>query len=233
MRRVIVMGAGGRDFHNFNVAYRDDPTVEVVAFTSAPGCGLAGHLYPGPLAGPRYPDGIRIVPEEQLANLVEQERVDDVVLAYSELGHEEVMHRASTVLAAGASFVLLGPNDTMLESRKPVIAVCAARTGSGKSATSRRVVRLLLETGVKPALVRHPTVQRDLLANRARCFTTLDELDATRPSFEEREELEWALELGVAAHDGVDYGAVVEQAEAEADVLVWGRRLERPSIRAP
>ena len=153
MRRVVIMGAGGRDFHDFNTVFRDDPGTEVVAFTAAQIPGIAGRTYPPSLAGPRYPDGIPIRLEEELVDIVRQEDVDEVVLAYSDLSHEDVMHKASIVLAAGADFRLLGPKATMLESTKPVVAVCAVRTGAGKSQTSRRIGRILLDAGLSVALV--------------------------------------------------------------------------------
>src|SRR5581483_1953957 len=166
MRKTIIMGAGGRDFHNFNVAFRDDPLVDVVAFTATQIPGIDERIYPPSLAGPRYPQGIPIRPEDELTSLVREHRVDDVVLAYSDLKHETVMHKASIVLAAGADFRLLGPRATMLHSKKPVVAICAIRTGCGKSQTSRKVGRILLDAGLKVALVRHPMPYGDLEAMR-------------------------------------------------------------------
>jgi predicted GTPase len=221
MRKVIVMGAGGRDFHNFNVACRDDPDVEVVAFTAAQIPGIDDRRYPAALAGPRYPDGIPIRPEAELTALIREAAVDEVVLAYSDLSHEEVMHKASIALAAGADFTLLGPKSTMLPSTKPVVAVCAVRTGSGKSQTSRAVGKLLLDAGLKVALVRHPMPYGDLEAMRVQRFATLEDIDASDPTIEEREEYEAPVELGMVMYAGVDYAAILEQAEAEADVIVW------------
>jgi predicted GTPase len=221
MRKVIVMGAGGRDFHNFNVACRDDPDVEVVAFTAAQIPGIDDRRYPAALAGPRYPDGIPIRPEAKLTALIREAAVDEVVLAYSDLSHEEVMHKASIALAAGADFTLLGPKSTMLPSTKPVVAVCAVRTGSGKSQTSRAVGKLLLDAGLKVALVRHPMPYGDLEAMRVQRFATLEDIDASDPTIEEREEYEAPVELGMVMYAGVDYAAILEQAEAEADVIVW------------
>ena len=221
MRRTIVMGAGGRDFHNFNVALRDDPNVEVVAFTAAQIPGIAGRVYPPALAGPRYPQGIPIVPEESLTELIREHDADEVVLAYSDLRYETVMHKASIVLAAGADFRLLGPHATMLRSTKPVVAVCAVRTGCGKSQTSRKVGKLLVDAGLKVALVRHPMTYGDLEAMRVQRFATLEEIDASHPTVEEREEYEEPVRLGMVMYAGVDYQAILEQAEAEADVLVW------------
>ena len=221
MRKVIVMGAGGRDFHNFNVVYRDDPDVDVVAFTAAQIPGIDDRRYPATLAGARYPNGIPIRPEAELTELIREAAVDEVVLAYSDLSHEEVMHKASIALAAGADFTLLGPKSTMLPSTKPVVAVCAVRTGSGKSQTSRAVGKLLLDAGLKVALVRHPMPYGDLEAMRVQRFATLEEIDASDPTIEEREEYEAPVELGMVMYAGVDYAAILEQAEAEADVIVW------------
>ena len=221
MRRTIVMGAGGRDFHNFNVDLRDDPKVEVVAFTAAQIPGIAGRVYPPALAGPRYPQGIPIVPEESLVELIHDHGVDEVIFAYSDLRHETVMHKASIVLAAGADFRLLGPHATMLRSTKPVVAVGAVRTGCGKSQTSRKVGKLLVDAGLKVALVRHPMPYGDLEAMRVQRFAALEEIDASLPTVEEREEYEEPVRLGMVMYAGVDYQAILEQAEAEADVLVW------------
>ncbi|HET7556093.1 MAG TPA: cyclic 2,3-diphosphoglycerate synthase [Gaiellaceae bacterium] len=221
MRKVILMGAGGRDFHNFNVVYRDDPDTEVVAFTAAQIPGIDDRRYPPALAGPRYPNGIPIRPEAELAMLVENEWADEVVLAYSDLSHEDVMHKASIALAAGADFTLLGPNTTMLRSKKPVVAVCAVRTGSGKSQTSRRVGQILLDAGLKVALVRHPMPYGELEAMRVQRFATLEEIDASNPTIEEREEYEEPVRMGMVMYAGVDYGAILEHAEEEADVIVW------------
>src|SRR5581483_6875074 len=166
MRKIVIMGAGGRDFHDFNVVYRDDPDVEVVAFTAAQIPGIDDRVYPASLAGPRYPHGIPIRPEGTLGELIRELDVDEVVLAYSDLSHETVMHKASIALAAGVDFTLLGPKATMLRSSKPVVAVTAVRTGCGKSQTSRKVGRLLLDAGVRVALVRHPMPYGDLEAMR-------------------------------------------------------------------
>lgn len=232
MRRVVIMGAGGRDFHDFDVLYRDDPERRVVAFTAAQIPGIAGRTYPASLAGPRYPDGIPIVPEHDLARLLELEQVDEVVLAYSDLPHEEVMHRASIALAAGADFTLLGPRTTMLECPKPVVAVCATRTGAGKSQTSRRIGQILLEAGLRVALVRHPMPYGDLERMRVQRFATLAEIDAADPTLEEREEYERPVELGMVMYAGVDYAAIVGLAAAEADVVVWdGGNNDFPFLR--
>jgi predicted GTPase len=221
VRRVIVMGAGGRDFHDFNLLFRDDPETRVVAFTAAQIPGIAGRRYPPSLAGPLYPDGIPIHAEEDLSSLIDSEGVDEVVLAYSDLSHTEVMHKASTVLAAGADFRLAGPSRTMLESRRPVIAVCAVRTGSGKSQTSRRVGRILRDQGLDVVLVRHPMPYGDLEAMRVQRFASLVDIDASHPTIEEREEYEASVEAGMVVYAGVDYAEILDRAEEEADVIVW------------
>ena len=221
MRKVLIMGAGGRDFHDFNVVFRDDPDCEVVAFTATQIPGIAGRVYPPALAGPRYPEGIPIRPEEELADLVRTHGVDEIVLAYSDLEHETVMHKASLALAAGADFRLLGPDATMLGSAKPVVAVCAVRTGCGKSQTSRRVGRILLDAGLRVALVRHPMPYGDLEAMRVQRFATLEEIDASHPTVEEREEYEEPVRLGMVMYAGVDYEAILREAEREADVVIW------------
>ena len=221
MRRVVIMGAGGRDFHNFNVAFRNDPDTEVVAFTAAQIPGIADRTYPESLAGPRYPGGIPILDEEALTDLIRREAVDEVVLAYSDLAHETVMHKASQVLAAGADFTLMGPKATMVESSKPVVAVCAARTGCGKSQTSRHVGRILLDAGFSVALVRHPMPYGDLEAMRVQRFATLEDIDASNPTVEEREEYEAPVEMGMVMYAGVDYEQILRQAEEEADVVIW------------
>ena len=221
MRNVVIMGAGGRDFHNFNVVYRYDADTRVVAFTAAQIPGIDDRTYPASLAGALYPDGIPIVPETELTELIARSDVDEVVLAYSDLSHQAVMHKASTVLAAGADFKLLGPDATMLRSTKPVVAVCAVRTGSGKSQTSRRVGKLLLDAGLKVALVRHPMPYGDLERMRVQRFASLADIDASDPTVEEREEYELPVELGMVMYAGVDYRDILEQAQEEADVIVW------------
>jgi len=221
MRTVVIMGAGGRDFHDFNVRYRHDPETRVVAFTAAQIPGIDHRRYPAALAGPLYPDGIPIVPEAELSDLIADHDVDEVVLAYSDLSHDEVMHKASTALAAGADFRLFGPAATMIESSKPVVAVCAVRTGAGKSQTSRRVGRILLDAGLRVALVRHPMPYGALESMRVQRFATRADIDAAHPTVEEREEYEALVEAGMTVFAGVDYQAILEQAESEADVIVW------------
>jgi predicted GTPase len=221
MRRTLIMGAGGRDFHNFNVAFRDDPDTHVVAFTATQIPGIDDRVYPATLAGPRYPQGIPIVPEESLTELIRMHDVDDVVLAYSDLSHETVMHKASIVLAAGADFRLLGPKGTMLRSSKPVVAVCAVRTGAGKSQTSRAVARALLAARLRVALVRHPMPYGELERMRIQRFETLAEIDASNPTVEEREEYEEPVRMGVVVYAGVDYEPILRAAESDADVVIW------------
>lgn len=220
-RRVVILGAGGRDFHDFNVVFRDDPSVEVVAFTASQIPGIDHRIYPASLAGPLYPGGIPIVPEAQMAALVRSHSVDEVVLAYSDLSHVEVMHKASAALAAGADFRLLSPGVTSLESSRPVIAVCAVRTGSGKSQTSRFVAGLLVRSGLSVALVRHPMPYGDLEAMRCQRFATLEDIDAAHPTIEEREEYEEPVRIGIVVYAGVDYAEILRRSEQEADVIVW------------
>jgi predicted GTPase len=220
-RRIVIMGAAGRDFHNFNVAYRDDPSVEVVAFTATQIPGIAGRRYPVELAGERYALGIPILPEEELDQIIRRYEVDEVVFAYSDVSHETVMHAASRALAAGADFSLLGPNRTMLNSTLPVIAICAVRTGSGKSQTTRYVAGLLKAAGKRVAVIRHPMPYGDLAAQRAQRFETFADLDTEKTTIEEREEYEPHIAAGHLVFAGVDYAAILERAEAEADVILW------------
>lgn len=221
MRTVVVMGAGGRDFHDFNTVFREDPSMRVVAFTAAQIPGIENRVYPTSLAGPLYPDGIPIRPEDELEEIVRSEGVDTVVLAYSDLAHGEVMHKASRVLAAGADFTLLGPHATMLEASKPVIAITAVRTGCGKSPTSRRVGTLLRDAGLRVGLVRHPMPYGDLAAQRVQRFASVEDIDAGAATLEEREECELPVSMGMTVYAGVDYAAVLELAQSECDVLVW------------
>ena len=220
-RNVLIMGAGGRDFHDFNVRYRNDPNIRVVAFTAAQVPGIAGRVYPPALAGALYPAGIPIWDESELPDAVTRFGVDEVVLAYSELSHAEVMHRASTAIAAGADFTLLGPTSTMIPARKPVVSVCSARTGSGKSQTVRHIGRILGEADLTVAIVLHPMPYGDLESGRVRRYATLADLDDAHPTNEEREEIESHVAAGLVVFHGVDYAAVLEQAEREADLIVW------------
>jgi predicted GTPase len=220
-RRVLIMGAAGRDFHNFNVVYRDDPEVEVVAFTATQIPFIDDRTYPASLAGDRYPDGIAIHEEHELPGLIRDLRVDDVVFAYSDVSHEHVMHAASTVLAAGANFVLLGPEATMLDASVPVVAVTAVRTGAGKSQTTRAVAGALREADKRVVAVRHPMPYGDLAAQRVQRFAELEDLDRHRCTIEEREEYEPHISSGTVIYAGVDYGEILAQAQEEADVLLW------------
>lgn len=221
MRHVVIMGAGGRDFHDFNVVYRGDEHVRVVAFTAAQIPGIDDRRYPHELAGVYYPEGIPIRPEAELPQIIAEHEVDDVVFAYSDVAYEQVMHKAAIVQAAGANFVMLGPDATMLWSTKPVVAVVAGRTGCGKSQTSRRVATLLRDAGLKVAMVRHPMPYGDLVAMRVQRFATQADIDASNPTIEEREEYEEPVRMGLIMYAGVDYEAILRQAEAEADVIVW------------
>jgi predicted GTPase len=221
MRRVVIMGAAGRDFHNFNVVYRDDPDVEVVAFTATQIPGIENRQYPAELAGSRYPDGIPILPEDDLTRTVGDLDVDEVVFAYSDVSHEYVMHAASAVLAAGANFSLLGPNATMLEATVPVVAVCAVRTGAGKSQTTRAVVRALRELERKTVVVRHPMPYGNIVAQRVQRFASYEDLEEANVTVEEREEYEPHLAAGTTVFAGVDYEEILKAAQAEAEVVVW------------
>jgi len=221
IERVLIMGAAGRDFHDFNVVYRDDPAFKVVAFTATQIPGIADRRYPPELAGVGYPDGIPIRPEAELEQLIRDFAVDTVVHAYSDVSHEQVMHAASRVLAAGASFTLLGPKATMLESKRPVVSVCAVRTGCGKSQTSRHVAALLEAQGLKVAVVRHPMPYGDLVAQRVQRYETYADLDRHQTTIEEREEYEPHIDAGRVLFAGVDYEAILRAAEAESDVVLW------------
>ena len=220
-RRVLVMGAAGRDFHNYNVVYRGDPGVEVVAFTATQIPFINDRIYPASLAGERYPDGIAIHDESELDSLIKTHQVDDVAFSYSDVSHAYVMHKASQVLAAGANFVLLGPNDTMLKSTVPVVGVCAVRTGSGKSQTTRAIAGVLKQAGKRVVAVRHPMPYGDLAAQRVQRYATIEDLDRYNTTIEEREEYEPHIISGTIIYAGVDYGDILEQAQAECDVLLW------------
>jgi predicted GTPase len=215
------MGAAGRDFHNFNVLYRGRPESVVVAFTAAQIPNIAGRKYPSALAGPGYPSGIPIVPEAELTELVRRERVDTVMLAYSDLAYADVMHKASTALAAGADFLFAGPRSTMLAARRPVISICAVRTGAGKSPLTRFVARFLRGQGKRVAIVRHPMPYGDLAAQAVQRFATLEDLDRAHCTIEEREEYEPHLREGAIVFAGVDYEAILRRAEEEAELILW------------
>ncbi len=219
--RIVIMGAAGRDFHNFNQVYRDDPGYRVVAFTADQIPDIAGRRYPPALAGKLYPEGIPIVEEAGLARLCRDENVDQVVFAYSDLSHEEIMHKASLVLAAGADFLLLGPDRSMLSARVPVIAICAVRTGCGKSQTTRWLAARLKRRGLSVAVIRHPMPYGDLEKQAVQRFAERADLDAADCTIEEREEYEPHLAAGTIVYAGVDYARIVARAEAEAEVILW------------
>jgi predicted GTPase len=232
MRRIVVVGAAGRDFHDFQTALRTNLDVEVVAFTAAQIPGIDGRVYPASLAGARYPEGIPIRPESELERLIADHDVHEVLFAYSDVSHEHVMHVASRALACGADFRLLGPRTTQLISPVPVVAVTAVRTGCGKSQTTRRIGQLLMDQGLTVALIRHPMPYGDLEAMRVQRFATLEELDAADPTIEEREEYEAPIKLGMVMYAGVDYAAILQQAATEADVIVWdGGNNDLPFLR--
>jgi len=215
------MGAAGRDFHNFNVYFRNHRDYGVAAFTATQIPGIEKREYPPELAGPNYPQGIPIYPEGTLPKLVREHDVDEVVFAYSDVSHEYVMHKASTVLACGADFRLMGPSTTMLKAKVPVVSVCAVRTGSGKSQTSRRVCTLLKTLGFKVVVVRHPMPYGDLRKQICQRFASFEDLDKYDCTIEEREEYEPHLKKGIVVYAGVDYGTILQEAEREADVIVW------------
>jgi predicted GTPase len=219
--KTIIMGAAGRDFHNFNVVYRDDERFEILAFTAAQIPDIAGRRYPPELAGPFYPEGIPIYAEEDLPGLIATHGVQQVVFSYSDVSYAHVMHRAAMVNAAGADFLLLGGARTMIRSSKPVVAVCAVRTGSGKSQTTRKVAGLLREAGLRVAAVRHPMPYGDLAAQRVQRFGSLDDLVRHRCTIEEIEEYEPHIVSGTIVYAGVDYEQILRQAEEEADVILW------------
>ena len=216
------MGAGGRDFHNFNVYFRNNEEYEVVAFTAAQIPNIEGRVYPPELAGPLYPNGIPIYSEHELEKLVKELDVDEVVLSYSDLVCEDLLSKLSVALAAGASFKVLGLKDTMLKAGKPVIAVTAVRTGAGKSTTARKVVRVLKERGLKPVVVRHPMAYGDLVKMRVQRIARLEDIDKLTYTIEEREEFEWHVREGTVVYAGVDYEAILREIEREDyDVIVW------------
>jgi len=219
--RTLILGAAGRDFHNFNVVYRDDARYDVVGFTAAQIPNIAGRRYPAGLAGALYPDGIPIFPEEELPRLVDRLAVRQAVFSYSDVPYPYVMHRAAIAHAAGADFVLLGPRATMLESPVPVVAVCAVRTGAGKSQTSRAIVPIVREHHLRVAVVRHPMPYGDLVAQRIQRFATLADLDRHHCTIEEMEEYEPHLVRGSIVYAGVDYADILAAASSEADVILW------------
>jgi len=219
--RIVIVGAAGRDFHNFNVCYRDDAWNRVVAFTATQIPDIAGRKYPAELAGPHYPDGIPIYPEEMLEKLIKEERINLAVFSYSDLSHVRVMNLASRVLAAGADFLLLGAERTMLKATVPVISVCATRTGCGKSPVSRRIADLLKQQGLRVVAIRHPMPYGDLLKQKVQRFATLADMDRQKCTIEEREEYEPHVMSGTTVYAGADYAAILKEAEKEADVIIW------------
>lgn len=219
--RTVILGAAGRDFHNFNVFFRGNPAYRVVAFTATQIPNIDGRVYPPELAGDGYTEGIPIHLEEDLERLIRDDELSLAVFAYSDISHEQVMHLASRVQAAGADFMLLGPDHTMLEAKVPVVAVCAARTGSGKSQTTRRVSRILRDAAKRVVVVRHPMPYGDLVAQRVQRFAKLSDLEEQSCTIEEREEYEPHLALGNVVYAGVDYGAILERAQQEAEILLW------------
>ena len=219
--KTLIMGAAGRDFHNFNVFFRDNEDFEVVAFTATQIPNIEGRKYPAELAGKLYPDGIPIYPEADLVKLIKEHEIEEVVFAYSDVTHEYVMHKASEVLAAGADYKLMGLNKTQIKSTKPVVSICAVRTGSGKSQTTRRVADILQEMGFKVAAIRHPMPYGDLAKQKVQRYAELSDLDKHDCTIEEREEYEPHIVNDVIVYAGVDYEAILRQAEEEADIILW------------
>lgn len=220
-KNVLIMGAAGRDFHNFNVYFRDNEEYNVVGFTATQIPNIEGRLYPKELAGKLYPKGIQIYPESELTDLIKSKNVDLVVFSYSDVTHEYVMHKASEVLAAGANYLLLGPKDTQIKSKKPVISICAVRTGSGKSQTTRRVEDILISKGKKVVAIRHPMPYGNLLEQKVQRFAKMEDLDKQKCTIEEREEYEPHIRRNVVVYAGVDYEAILREAEKEADIILW------------
>lgn len=219
--RVLIMGAAGRDFHNFNVYFRNNPDYQVVGFTATQIPNIEGRLYPASLAGEGYSDGIPIYSETELEELIKREQVDQVVFAYSDISHEDLMHKASVVLAAGADFRFLGPEHTMLKSKCPVISICAARTGAGKSQTTRYIAEYLTKNNKRVVVIRHPMPYGNLEEQKVQRFASFEDLDKHKCTIEEREEYEPHIERGNVLYAGVDYQAILDEAEKEADVIIW------------
>lgn len=231
-KKVIIMGAAGRDFHNFNVYFRNNRRYEVVAFTATQIPGIQCRVYPPELAGTDYPSGIPIYPEEELPQLIKELDVDQVVFAYSDVSHEYVMHKASMVLANGANFCLMGLKTTMLKARVPVISVCAVRTGAGKSQTSRQIAKILKDKGLRVVVVRHPMPYGDLKKQVWQRFVSYQDLDKYECTIEEREEYEPHIDNGIVVYAGVDYGKILEEAQKEAEIIVWdGGNNDVPFLR--
>ncbi len=220
-RRIIIIGAAGRDFHNFNTRYRQDESAEVVAFTAAQIPNIDGRKYPAELAGPLYPKGIPIFSESELPALIKEYNIDECVFSYSDVPYSHVMKVSAIVNAAGASFTLLGPKDTQIKSVKPVISVCAVRTGAGKSQTSRKIVQMLMKRGLKVVAIRHPMPYGNLAAQKVQRFATIEDLARHNCTIEEMEEYEPHIARGNVIYAGVDYEAILREAEKEADVILW------------
>jgi predicted GTPase len=230
--KVLIMGAAGRDFHNFNTYFRDNADYQVIAFTATQIPGIDERIYPADLAGDLYPDGIPIYSEAELDTLIQREGIEQVIFAYSDISHETVMHKASQVLAAGADFRLMGLENTLLQSRRPVISVCAARTGSGKSQTSRAIVSELMRLGQRVVAIRHPMPYGNLIRQRVQRFAEYDDLDEFETTIEEREEYEPYIDVGAVVYAGVDYEAILRTAEEEADIIIWdGGNNDLPFIK--
>jgi predicted GTPase len=221
VEKVIIMGAAGRDFHNFNVYFRDNPRYHVIAFTAAQIPNIEGRVYPAELARRLYPNGIPIYSEDELPKLIKENKIDLVVFSYSDIAHLEVMHRASIATAEGADFILLGATYTMLKSVKPVVAICAVRTGCGKSQTTRKVCEILTGMGKKVVVVRHPMPYGDLKKQAIQRFSDLEDLVRNQCTMEEREEFEPLINQGIVVYAGVDYGWILHQAESESDIIIW------------
>ncbi len=220
-RKILIMGAAGRDFHNFNTYYRNNESYEVVAFTATQIPDIVDRKYPKELSGPLYPEGIKIFDESELSRLIKELEVDEVVFSYSDVTHEYVMHKASLVNALGPAFSLLGTKGTMVKSTKPLISVCAVRTGSGKSQTSRKIVQLITEAGKKIVAIRHPMPYGDLAKQAVQRFADYSDLDKHETTIEEREEYEPYIDKGLVIYSGVDYEAILREAEKEADIILW------------
>ncbi|MFH1829660.1 MAG: cyclic 2,3-diphosphoglycerate synthase [Pseudomonadota bacterium] len=231
-KRVLIMGAAGRDFHNFNTYFRDNPEYDVIAFTATQIPNIEDRKYPSALSGNNYPNGIPIYSEEELTEIIKNERIDLVVFSYSDVSHEYVMQKGSQVLAAGADYMLLSPHSTQIKASVPVISVCAVRTGSGKSQSSRKLVSLLIERGKRVVAIRHPMPYGDLTEQAVQRFSSYEDLDRHDCTIEEREEYEPYIDEGLVVYAGIDYEAIVRQAEKEADIIVWdGGNNDMPFIK--
>jgi len=232
-RRVLIMGAAGRDFHNFNVFFRNNPSYEVVCFTATQIPYITDRKYPKEIAGDAYPEGIPIFHEEKLVELIKEKKIDEVVFSYSDVSYEYLMHKSAIVNAAGADFTLMGADSTMLKSKVPVISICAVRTGCGKSQTTRKISKLLIENGKKVVAIRHPMPYGDLVASRVQRYAKIEDLNKHKCTIEEREEYEPHITAGGVIYAGVDYEAILREAEKEADVIIWdGGNNDMPFYKA-